>query len=129
MIKLTWAQIRDPEFNPVLNKILRAKMPYASAKRILDLMKEIRSEQVKSDEMWATLTEKYLEPIPETSGQMMRVKESLTEEEKTEADKTLKEFGETAVEIQKQRITPDELFHVELSPVELLKLDGLLEAE
>lgn len=129
MIQLTWNQIRDKEFNPIMQKVLRSKMPFHSAKKILEITKLIQAEQTKSDELWTTLAGKYLEPMPDTNEQYLRIKESLSDEEKAQALKEIEEFGQTIVELSKQKISHDELVHVEITPAELLKIEGLIEAE
>lgn len=122
MITLTYKQIRHPDFNQLLNKIARAKMSYQSAKRIVSIIKDIAKEQAESDEVFNTLKDKFFEVDP-TNEKMLRYKEDT----KDEAIKQLEEFDNTKVEIQKARITPQELFHVELSPSEVMLLEGLLE--
>lgn len=128
MIKLTFRQIRDPEFNPLLNRILRAQLPLRTAKRLLDLAKDIQAEQMKSDELWQNITDKFMEPAnPDKPDGFLKLRSTLTEEEKTLAESQVKEFEAIPVEIQKQRITFDELADVRLSPAELMKLEGLIE--
>lgn len=126
MIKMNWAQIRNPSFNPVLGKVMRAKMPYASAKRMLDILTRIREEQQKSDELWAHMVERYLEPIPENEG-MMQIRASFSDAERAQARRTIEEFMATPVEIQIARLVPQEIALVELSAVELLQLEGMIE--
>lgn len=125
MIKLTFAQIRDPEFNPILSRIMRASVPVKTAKRFLDIAKELQAEQAKTDELWKGITEKYMEPVP--NSQFMRLKETLSEDEKKAAEAAIKEFHEATIEIQKPRLTEQELQAVNLSASDLIKLQGLID--
>lgn len=129
MIKLTWGQIRDPQFNPILQKLLKAKMPFASAKRLLEIIKQIQAEQKKSDEMWLTLKDRYLEVVPESEEKMLRIKETLSEDEKNSALQEFEEFGNAKVEIMLEPLSADELALVELAPIDVARIEGMVAAE
>lgn len=113
MINLTYAQIRDQGFNPLLTKLLQSKMPYGESKRLVDLLYVIRDHQAKSDELWGLLTDKYKD-----------VHQSAETKAQVESDVT--EFMHTPVKID-QAPLPEKMFEsLEMSGADILLLKGLI---
>lgn len=127
MIQLTWGQIRNPEFNPILDRLVRSKMKsFRTAKKLLDIARKIKSEQKKSEEMWAKVVDDYLEPVPDQP-QFLRMKDSMSDQEMAEAGNVIEDFNKTEVKIQLPQLTMAEAEDFEVSASDLEILDGLFE--
>lgn len=120
VIKLTYEQIRNPDFLAIGERIHSAKMAFRSAKRIADIFSKIKLELEAQRKAFDALIEKHMDDV---GGGAYKIKEGV------EHEQVLKEFLATPVEIHMPRITPQELFHVELTPHEVKLLDGLIEVE
>lgn len=129
MINLTYQQIREKSFNETLVRVMNAKMPIPVSRRLIAITDEVKKEQGQSDKLFEALTAQYLEPMPESRGQLLRTKETLSEDEKKEAEQKLKEFLETKVEIQKEPIKDLEIQFLNLSATELMAIEGIIVAD
>lgn len=128
MIKLNWAQIRDPEFNQALGRLIQMRMSFPVARLIQKITVAIQSEQAEADKLFGILQEKFLEPIPDRIG-LFRISEELPDEEKQSAQQQLNEFHQTPVEISLPQIDENALPLAELSPAELIRLGPLFSGE
>lgn len=129
MINLTYQQIREKSFNETLVRVMNAKMPIPVSRRLIAITDALKKEQGQSDKLFEALTAQYLEPMPESRGQLLRTKETLSEDEKKEAEQKLKEFLETKVEIQKEPIKDLEIQFLNLSATELMAIEGIIVAD
>ncbi len=121
MIELTWAQIRDAELGTTLAGLARQKVPYATALKILTILKSIEEEQKKLASMATIIRDKYLTQDPETKE--WTPKEGMTEELKAAE----KDFLETKCRLKTPKIRGEELTETKLSAVELFKLEAFMD--
>jgi Zn-dependent M32 family carboxypeptidase len=122
MIKITYRQLKDPEFRDLLERIYRSKMPFRSAKRMLEIVKEFEKELDAANLLSDKLKAEHMEPSKEKPGIWLP-------KEGAEHTKAVEDYLNSIVEIQKPRLTAQELFHFELSASDVELLQGIIDGE
>jgi hypothetical protein len=127
MIKMTWGQIRDPQFNEIIAKVYATSMPLKAARRLVKITDAVKKEQEQSDQVFKLLADRLLEPLPNTN--MSRIKAGFTPEETKAAQDELDEFMKTPVEIQQEPLNILEVPKLELTAWEYMKIDGIVHVD
>lgn len=121
MIELTWAQLRDHDLNPALNKIATANLELNTTIKILGILKAIRKEWLKSEDVRLELMAKVGQLTPDKKGYVpVPGKES-------EWDEMLKGFHANKSKIRYPKLKLDALKTVSFTVVDLDKLEPLID--
>lgn len=120
MIEMTWNQLRSPDLNPVLQKIVRAPGSFKTSIKILAIIKAVEAEQKSAADAFNVLTEKYMKLSDDKTHWM--AKEDVLEE----ANKALNDFASTEFKKDLPRITYSEMERVELSAHDIAILEPFL---
>lgn len=123
MIEMTWAQVREPELSAVLNRLIREKVEYKTALKMLTLVKGLESEQKKAQEMFKVITDKYMKLSEDKTRYIIK------EGQGDEAEKALNEFHTTKAKFKIPKIKADEISNLKVSAVDLALLEPMLELE
>lgn len=124
MIEMNWLELRNRDLNGALNNLARARVPYQTTVKILAIVKALESEQKKADAVAKALQDKYFRFNQET-----KTLELKDEKLKPEAEAAEKEFAETKAKFKLPKVHAHELSNIELSAVELFKLEPFIEPE
>lgn len=121
MIELKWSDLRTPEFQMAMTKLMNANnLPFKTSYHVSRIGAKCQSEVKESDQHWLKLAKKYAD-INEKTGQFKVKEEHLEIWNKETGD-----FGETKFTIDKRKLSMSELEPVGLTPNEILALEPLI---
>ncbi len=110
MITLTWADIRNPVFVGILQRMINSPMPFEVSVKLLTLAKKVNDERTLSNVMFAKLEKEYTEVVKvEGQPDNRRFKEGM-------AVKGSEEFAKAS----------NHKFSVRLSPIKSILLQGVV---
>ena len=129
-IKLTYGDIRNPNFTTVFQRLVDSQLPYQVQRNITALGKLINNErmdcQTKINEIFAKYGEDFTPPDAPAGSQPMK---RITKENESEANDKLKELMEVEFETGFKRFSPVILTAFDLSASELLSLAPMFTEE
>jgi hypothetical protein len=120
MIEMSWAQVREPELSEVLNRLIREKVEYKTALKMLTIVKGLEKEQKKAQDMFKIICDKHMELTEDKSRWVTK------KGQEKEADAALKEFHTTKVKFKIPKIQSVELEHLKVTAVDLALLEPML---
>lgn len=121
MIELTWGSMRDPEFVNTMKGLQRQKLEFKTSLKLLNITKKIQDELKKSDEMIHSMRDKFMSLDEKTK--LYTVKPG----SEKDCEKFEMEFLTTKFTVNIPKIKHSEISSCELSAVDILKLEPLLE--
>lgn len=121
MIELTWGQLRDNDLNPALNKLATAHLELNTTIKILGILKAIKKEWLKSEDVRLELMAKVGQLTPDKKGYV-----PVPGKEK-EWDEMLNGFHASKSKIRYPKIKLEALKSVSFTVVDLDKLEPLID--
>lgn len=121
MIELTLGELRNPMFNQALQALASKKeLPFKTSYHISRIVKLIDSEQRQATEAYSALLKEW--GTSEDGGQNY----TIAEEKRPEFSKVAKEFIETKITIDRNKINVSDLSQLSMAPSDFLVLEPLL---
>lgn len=120
MIELTWAHVRDHNFQAGLEKLATTPFEFKTGYQVSKIKAKVVSEATTAQEWFVKLV-KTLGDLDEATGQFKIKPEN---EEKWKAE--VKSFSETKFTIEKHKLNVADLSIAKLTPNEILALEPIL---
>jgi hypothetical protein len=121
MIRVTYGQLKNPDFLKVTNRIYQSKMGFHQALRWSGIFKALQKELEIVNKEFEVLRKEHMEDS-ETPG-VAKPKDG------PKHLLAVQEFLETPIDINLPRVSVNELYNIELSPQDVGLLEGLIEHE
>lgn len=120
MIKLNYGLIRNPQFLEGLDRLYRQKFGFRTTQKLSLILKAIKRELDETKQEFLKIADKHMTSLGDGN---------FTLKEGDDHAAAYNAYMSTPVEINMPRISANELFHVELSPMDYDMLKDLISNE